>query len=410
MKRPELPTGESRTSPHRAEAASRWRGALTIFRKEIVDALRDRRTLLTVLISSVLMGPLVLLAISALVASFEASAEQREVVVAGLESAPSLQNYFERQTYSVRAAPAGYEALLRSATLADAVVVVPTDFEAALQRGDAPLVAIVSDSANQRSQASSNRASRLLGGFSRERATLNLVVRGVSPDVLEPLQVEERDLASTQTRATQITGMLPFFVLMAVLTGALNAALDTTAGERERGSLEPLLMNPTERWALVIGKWGAVACVGMLIAVLSCFSFLPGQWLLRSDTLAAMFQYGPREAALFLVVLLPFAAAASALLMAVAIRCKTFKEAQASTTVVMLAASLLPLINVFSLGQESPWYLWVPALAQNLLMTRVLKGEAFGVEQLAAPLLVCALIAGVGVWFVARTLRSAAVR
>jgi sodium transport system permease protein len=384
--------------------------AFTILRKEIVDALRDRRTLLTVLISSVLMGPLVLLAISGLVASLESSAEQREVVVAGLSDAPSLKNYFERQTFTVRAAPADYEAQLRSAKLTDAVIVVAKDFEAALQRGDAPVVEIVSDSANQRSQASSNRTARLLGGFSRERATLNLAMRGVSPDALEPVQVEERDLASTQTRATQITGMLPFFVLMAVLTGALNAALDTTAGERERGSLEPLLMNPAERWALVLGKWGAVASVGMLIAVLSCFSFLPGQWLLRSDTLAAMFQYGPREALLFLVVLLPFAAAASALLMAVAIRCKTFKEAQASATVVMLVASLLPLINVFSLGQESAWYLWVPALAQNLLMTRVLKGEAFGAEQLAAPLLVCVLIAGVAVWFVARTLRSAAVR
>ena len=59
-------------------------------------------------------------------------------------------------------------------------------------------------------------------------------MRGVSPELLSPLQVEERDLASTQTRAAQLTGMLPFFVIMAVLYGALNAALDTTAGERER--------------------------------------------------------------------------------------------------------------------------------------------------------------------------------
>lgn len=387
-----------------------WQTVVTIFRKEITDALRDRRTLLTVLVSSVLMGPFVLLAISGLVASLESNADQREVVVAGLDNAPTLKNYFERQTFTVREAPADFELQLRSAKLVDAVVVVPEDFEATLRRGDAPIVEIVADSANQRSQASSSRTVRLLGGFSRERATLNLAMRGVSPDVLEPVQVEERDLASTQTRATQITGMLPFFVLMAVLTGALNAALDTTAGERERGSLEPLLMNPTERWALVLGKWGAVASVGMLIAVLSCFSFLPGQWLLRSDTLAAMFQYGLREALLFLVVLLPFAAAASALLMAVAIRCKTFKEAQASTTVVMLAASLLPLINVFSLGQEAPWYLWVPALAQNVLMTRVLKGEAFDLEQVAVPLIVCVLIGALAVWFVARALRSAAVR
>ena len=389
---------------------NRLQTTLTIYKKEIVDALRDRRTMATVLISSVLMGPLVLLAISGLVARLEANAEQREIVVAGPERAPTLVNFFERQTYTVRAAPTDFEQRLRKATLADAVVVVPKDFEAALLRGDAPIAEIVSDSANQRSQASAARVARLLEGFSRERATLILVLRGVSPDALEPIRLVERDLASTQTRATQITGMLPFFVLMAVLAGALNAALDTTAGERERGSLEPLLMNPAERWVLVLGKWGAVASVGMLIAVLACFSFLPGQWLLRSDTLAAMFQYGAREALLFLVVLLPFAAAASALLMAVAIRCKSFKEAQASTTVVTLAASLLPLINVFSLGEESPWYLWVPALAQNVLMTRVLRGEALDAAQLAPPFAICALLAAGGVWFVARTLRSAAVR
>ena len=382
----------------------------TVFRKEISDALRDRRTLLTVLVSSVLLGPLVLVAISALVASLESRAEARQVVVAGIEHAPSLKNWFERQTYTVKAAPADYEKQLRNAQLTDPVVVVPEGFEAALQRGESPTVELVSDSANQRSQAGAGPIARLLGGFSRERATLNLALRGISLELLEPMQVEDRDLASTQTRATQITGMLPYFVMMAVLYGALNAALDTTAGERERGSLEPLLMNPSERWVLVVGKWGAVASVGMLIAVLSCLSFLPGQWVLRSDTLAAMFQYGPREAALFLVVLLPFAAAVSALLMAVAIRCKSFKEAQASSTVVMLAASLLPLVNVFSLGGDSPWHLWVPALAQNVLMTRVLKGESFDTAQVLVPLGVCVMLAGVCVWFVARTLRSAAVR
>jgi sodium transport system permease protein len=389
---------------------SAWHAVLTTFRKEIADALRDRRTLLTVLISSVLLGPLVLLAISALVASLEAGADRREVVVAGIEHAPTLVNFFERQTYDVKPAPVDYEARLRRSTLADAVVLVPEDFEELLLRGEPPIVEVVSYSANQRSQASAGRIARLLGGFGRERTTLNLALRGVSADLLEPVQVEERDLASAQTRTTQITGVLPFFVLMAVLTGALNAALDTTAGERERGSLEPLLMNPVEHWALVLGKWGAVAGIGMLIAVLSCMSFLPGQWLLRSDTLAAMFQYGPREALMFIAVLVPFAGAAAAVLMAVAIRCRTYKEAQASATVVMLIASLLPLVNVFSLGEESPWYLWVPALAQNVLMTHVLKGETLSAAQAAAPLLVCAATAALGIWSVARALRGDALR
>jgi sodium transport system permease protein len=386
------------------------RTALTVFRKEIIDALRDRRTLMVVLVSSVMMGPLVLIALSSFIASFEARAEKREVVVLHMERAPSLKNYFERQTYTVKEAPADYEQRLRKSTLGDPVVVVPEGFEEAIIHAESPVVEVVSDSANKQAEGSSARIQRLLLGFSRERAALNLAVRGVSGELLEPVQVEERDLASTQTRATQITGMLPFFVLMAVLYGALNAALDTTAGERERGSLEPLLMNPAERAALVLGKWGAVASLSMLIAVLSCLSFLPAQWLLRSDTLQAMFQFGGREAALFLVVLLPFAAALSAVLMAVAIRCKTFKEAQANSTVVILSVSLLPLFTVFNEGGEAGWHLAVPGLAQNVLMTRVLKGEGFGLEQVVVPLVVCVALTAVGVWFVARMLRTAAVR
>ncbi len=389
---------------------SSWNAARIVFRKEIIDALRDRRTLLVVLASSVLMGPLVLIALSAFIATFEARAEQREVFVAGIEHAPSLKNFFERQTYTVKSAPADFEAQLRASTLADPVLVVPKDFEALMLLGEMPVLEVVSDSANKQAESGTGRITRLLAGFSRERATLSLALRGVSPELLEPMQVEERDLASTQTRATQITGMLPFFVLMAVLYGALNAALDTTAGERERGSLEPLLMNPSPRWALVLGKWGAVASLSMLIAVLSCFSFLPAQWLLRSDTLQALFQFGLREALLFLVVLLPLAAALSAVLMAVAIRCKTFKEAQANSTVVVLGVSLLPLVTVFNLGGEAAWHLWVPALAQNTLMTRVLKGEDFSTTQVLIPLAVCVALTALGVYMVARMLRSAAVR
>lgn len=382
----------------------------TVYAKEIVDALRDRRTLLTVLASTVLMGPLVLVAISSLVSSLEAPAEKREVYVIGVAAAPTLRNYLERQTYVVKEAPADYEARLRDATFGDPVVVVPADFEAALLHGDVPVVEIVSDSGNQRAESGARRIEALLAGFSRERATLNLALRGVSLQLLEPMQLEARDLAGAQTRASRFTFMLPFFVMMAVLYGALNAALDTTAGERERGSLEPLLMNPGERWALVGGKWAAVASVSMLIAVLSCFSFIPGQWLLRSDTLAAMFQYGPREALLFVVVLLPFAAALSALLMAVAIRCRTFKEAQASSTVVLLVVQLLPLVSIFNLDGESPWHLWVPALAQNTLMTRVLKGEELGWLQLGGPFGVCALTTVLCLAYVTRMVRSAALK
>jgi sodium transport system permease protein len=384
--------------------------AYAVYRKEVLDAARDRRTMAVVFISGVLMGPLILIALSGVIGALERHAERREVLVYGLAHAPSLQNYFERQTWSVKAAPANFEEQLRDSRLSDPVLVIPEGFEADLVHGELPLLEVVTDSANRQSASATPRVLQLLAGFNQERATLSLALRGVSSALLQAVQVEERNLASTQTRAFQITGMLPFFVLMAVLYGALNAALDTTAGERERGSLEPLAMNPASSLALVMGKWGAVASIGMLVALLNCFSFIPAQWLLRSDTLQAMFQFGWYEALMFLMVLLPFAAALSAVLMAVAIRCKSFKEAQASATVVILGVSLMPLITVLNPSAESAWHLWVPALAQNTLMSRVLKGESFTAPQLVIPLLVSALLTLAGLWFVSHHLRKAAVR
>jgi sodium transport system permease protein len=390
--------------------ASPLGAAWSVFRKELVDALRDRRTLMTVFLSSVAMGPLVLVLISTLVTSIEQRAEARELTAVGLDAAPTLRNYLLRQTYTLKAAPSDYEQQVKDSRLADPVLVVPRDFEEDLARGEPPVLEIVSSSANQRAQSGVGRLGRLLDGFNQEQGTLRLAVRGVAPGAVQSVQIEERDLANPASRAAQLTAMLPFFVLMAVLYGALNAALDTTAGERERGSLEPLLMNPAPRLALVVGKWGAVAAVAMLIAVLSTFSFLPGQWLLRSETLAAMFQYGLGEALRFLVLLLPLAGALSALLMAVAIRCRSFKEAQANATVIVLALSLLPMIALFSQEGERPWHLWVPALAQSTLMARVLKGEPITWLDLLVPALGCVLLAAVCLAYVTRQFARAAVR
>lgn len=393
-----------------APALQLLRAALVVYAKELADALRDRRTLFTVLMSSVAVGPLVLALVSQLVGNMERRAEAREVVAAGIEHAPTLRNYLERQTYTLQAAPADYERQLRDSRLGNPVLVVPAGFEADVARGAAPVVEVVASSGNQRAQGGLGALLRLLRGYNQEQATLRLATRGVAPALLEVVRVEERDLADPATRAAQLTTMVPFFVLMAVLYGALHAALDTTAGERERGSLEPLLMNPAPRLALVLGKWGAVATVGMLIAVLSAFSFLPGQWLLRSEALAAMFRFGVGEALSFIALLLPLAGALAAALMAIAIRCRSVKEAQANATVVMLAMSMLPLVTLFNQEGTAPWHLWTPALAQTTLMGRVLKGEPLAFGDWLPSLLVCAAVAALALVFVARRLRAAAVR
>ncbi len=386
------------------------RGFWVVLTKEVSDALRDRRTLLRLLVPAVLMGPLLLLALSTLISSLEERAEKREVLVVGIEYAPTLRNFIERQTYTLKPAPSDYEARLRAATLLDPVMVIGKDFESELRAGERPTVAVINDSANQRAGAGVSTLLRLLQGFNRERATLSMALRGVSTDLLQAVDVEERDLASAQARAARLTGVIPMFIIMAVLYGALTAALDSTAGERERGSLEPLLMNPVQHFALVLGKWGAVALLGMAVALLANLSFVPAQWLLRSDSLQAMFQFGWFEVVVFLLLQLPLAAGLGALLMALAIRSKTFKEAQAGSALVVTLVGLAPMVSMLNPGGEAPWYVWVPGLAQNTLMMLVLKGEALTLARVLPSVLVGALLTVVCLLYVARSMRAAVAR
>jgi len=381
-----------------------------VFTKEVADALRDRRTLLRLLVPAVLMGPLLLLALSGLIASLEARAEKREVLVVGMEHAPTLRNFLERQTYAIQQAPADYEARLRATTLLEPVLVIGEDFERELLAGERPTVAVVSDSANQRAGAGVPTLLRLLQGFNRERATLSLALRGVSTDLLQAVDVEERDLASTQARAARMTGIIPMFIIMAVLYGALTAALDSTAGERERGSLEPLLMNPVSHVALVLGKWGAVALLGMAVALLSNLSFVPAQWLIKSDSLQAMFQFGWFEVVTFLLLQLPLACGLGAVLMALAIRSKTVKEAQAGSALVVTLVGLAPMVSVLNPGGDAVWYLWVPGLAQNTLMLLVLKGEALTWARVLPGVLVGVALTVGCLLYVARSMRAAVAR
>ena len=383
-----------------SNAVAMW----TVFVKELKDALRDRRTLMVVFFTSVAMGPLMLVLLSSLVGKYEKRAEAREIVTIGLEAAPTLRNYLERQTFVIKSAPADWESQLKDSKLGDPVVIVPATFEDELAHGQAPRIQVVYSSANGRAQAGVGTVERLLQGFGQEQASLRLIARGVAPGVMNVSSIDEHDIADNASRAAQLTGMVPMFVMMAVLYGALNAALDTTAGERERGSLEPLLATPASRTALVVGKWGAVFALGLLIAVLSCMSFLPAQSLLRSESLAALFRFGWVEAAWFIGLLAPLAAALSALMMAIAIRCKTFKEAQANTVVLTLAVTMTPMVSLFNQEGESAWNLWVPALAQSTLMNRVLKNAPISAWDVAPSLGICVVLTALALLFVSRQL------
>jgi sodium transport system permease protein len=138
--------------------------------------------------------------------------------------------------------------------------------------------------------------------------------------------------------------------------------------------------------------------------VLSCASFIPSQHLLRSESLAALFRFGWGEAAWFVALLVPLAAAVAALMMAIAIRCRTIKEAQATNAIMVTLITLGSMFQLFGQQGEAGWQLWVPASAQLTLMDRVLKGTPIGIADIAPTLAICLAITVAGIAFVSRQL------
>lgn len=386
------------------------RDSLIVFRKEMVDAFRDRKTLMMILLTAVLIGPLMLIALSVIVGQQEEKSERREVWVSGLERAPELHNYLLRQGMKVNVAPTDYEAQLRDFRLGESVILIPEDYKEKQSRGESPELRVVFDSANRQSTVLVSRNVGLLSGYNREQGSLEMAMRGVAPAVLEPFRIQERNLASAQSRSSQMTAMVPWMVMMAVLFGGLTVALDTTAGERERASLEPLLTNPITPFSLVLGKWMAASVVAMAIATISVSSFFPAKLLIQSEALQAMFRFGPGEAILFLIMLLPLAAAVSAVLMLAAIYGRTFKEAQSRSTVALMAFQMAPMIAIMDFSGEKPWHLLVPSLAQQTVMLRVLRGDELHLQHLMVPTAVSVVVTVVCLVVLARRLKNLAIR
>ena len=380
-----------------------------IFRKEIIDAMRDRRTLMMVLISSLLILPIMLLAISELTAQIESQEEKRLVLAVNMEQAPGLENYILRQGYQIEHAPTDYEQKSRNKSLTKPVLIVSDGFAEKLQHGEKGVLEIVYDTSNRQAEIGAKLLQRLLNGYSQEVINLRLQMRGVSAGALQAVDIKERYLNRPEERKVVLTSFLPVLLISAVVIGGMFAAIDTTAGERERGSLEPLMMNPVSGWQMVLGKWGAVAFIAMTVVLLTVGSFFPSQLLIRSDTLRAEFQFGVAEALRFLFIMLPLAACLSSIQVAIALSCKNFKEAQVRNQMFSLLVTMAPLMLSLSQGPEPKWFRWSPVLSQNLLMNQILKGEVIGLLPVLSSVGICVALTALSLAYVARKMRSVVV-
>lgn len=382
------------------------REIIAIYVKEILDAMRDRRTLMMVIFSSLLSVPLLLFIFSTIMSQVESQAVDRTVVAVNIKDAPGLENYMARQGYVVKAAPDDYEEKSRKKELTKPVLIVPEHFEQDLAALEKVELQIAFDTSNRQAEMGVSPLRKLLNGFVQEKTALDLLMRGVSGDVLQQVDIKEKHLTRGDERKVTITGMLPMVLIMAIVMGGMFAAIDATAGERERGSLEPLMMNPVTGWQLALGKTAAVASVSILIVLLTVSSFFPAQSLIANDALKAEFQFGIKDAWAFLVILIPLGGALSAMQVALSMTCKTFKEAQVRNQLLSLLVSFMPMFFLVNPGKEPAWIGWVPVMAQTHMMNQILKGEAVSIAAMGLAIAVCVGIIVLCLGFIAKKMRE----
>jgi sodium transport system permease protein len=371
---------------------------VTVFGKELRDSLRDRRTVTTVLISSVFMGPLILVLLAQFIAGLEEKAEKKEVYVQGIANAPQFENFLLRQGMTIKTPPENLETALRTGSFQQAVIRVPADFSTRLRQGERPSLLVLYESTRTEGAPSVSVANELVRGFNRELGAQRLMAAGIVPNAAQPVELERQDFASNQARGAQILFIIPLMLLIGAAANALSVTIDVTAGERERGSLEPLLTTPANRLAVALGKWGIITFYACAVILLTLAGFWVATQFIRSESLQSLLQFGLPEVATFLAVLVPFAGFIAAFQMLVASFGRSFKEAQTYATYVLLVVNMIPLLSLFIQQKDQLWQLFVPAMAQQFVMERALRGEALGVHDYLIPAAVALAGAAAFVW------------
>ena len=348
--------------------------AQVVFRKELKDAFRDKRSLYSILIGS-LFGPLVTGFMLNTVADRQRQIEEVRIPVVGIEHAPAMMNWLRQQAgVEIVKGPDDPESAVRE-RIEDVIVVVPADFAKKFRSSTPAPVQIIADGSRNDSRPKIQRVRLLLQRYSTEIGTIRLVGRGVSPSIATAVLIEDVEVSSAQQRAAAILSFIPMFIVLAAFTGGMQIATDSTAGERERGSLEPLLVNPAPRGAIAAGKWMAATFGAALSVLLTTALVLVMLRYVPLQELGIRFRIGGREVAGLLAALLPMCLMSTGVQTYLATFARSFKEAQTYMGFLIMVPVLPGMLSALYPISSKPWMYPIPLLGQHMLAADVLGGK-----------------------------------
>jgi sodium transport system permease protein len=360
------------------------RSALVVFLKEVRENLRDRRTVLNTLLTGPLLAPLIFaLIINGIVARELDKAERPlPVPIVGAANAPNLVTALKQQNIDIKDAPHDPERAVREMD-ADLVLRIPDGFAESWKKGEPAQVELIYDASQRDAQGSVARLRGALDQYSQRNGALRLLARGIAPSTIQPVVVADRDQSNAQARSGTLFAMLPYFFILGAFIGGMALAIDTTAGERERQSLEPLLVNPVSRGKILIGKLAATSMFALTSVLLSIVAFSLVGRVLPTEKLGMSLEIGTRFAMTTMLVMLPLVFLIATLQTLAAAFAKSFREAQTYLSLLMFVPAVpTMLLSLFPVKTEM-WMYAVPLMGQQITITRLMRGDFVTPEQLA---------------------------
>jgi len=350
--------------------------ALIVFLKEVRENLRDRRTVINTLLTGPLLAPAIFVLIINATISRELDKAERAlpVPVIGAEHAPNLIAALTQQNIEIKDAPADPERAVRDMD-ADLVLRIPAEFGDGWKKGEPAQVELIYDASRREAQTSVGRLRGALEAYSQRTGAMRILARGLSPSIIRPYVVADRDQSTAQTRSGTLFSMLPYFFILGAFIGGMALAIDTTAGERERQSLEPLLVNPVSRSQLLIGKLLATSLFALTSVLLGIIAFSVVGRFLPTEKLGMSLEIGFHFGWTVLLVMLPLIVLIATLQTLAAAFAKSFREAQTYLSLLMFVPAVpTMMLSLFPVKTEA-WMYAVPLMGQQIVITRLMRGD-----------------------------------
>lgn len=371
----------------------RWRFVRSVAGKEILSTLRDHRAIVSNLVIPLVLLPVIMLGLPLLMGGLfqRETTTVTEVAVEGRAHLPAdLAALIEAQNAVLIDVDDAVEAV--RADRMPAGLVVGPGFAEALASGTRAEIAVVGKEGNLRAELNVGKLRAAIDAYRRALVAERLVAAGVDPAVLEPIAVVTRDASTDAERSSgQLAWLIPFFIAIWTLTGGQMTAIDATAGEKERGTLEVLLVAPVRRAEVVFGKFLAVVLFGLSAAVMAIVGFILGGTVLRTiflpmlgdeatgivSMMGGQLTITPLTVVLLVVSSVLMASVVAALLMSVTLFARSFKEAQTYVApmsfVLLIPAIALQFKDLIGTGGFA---YWVPVYNVMILMDDAVKGAA----------------------------------